>query len=196
MGNAPKPRRNVQERRVASSTQASGGRPWLKYIMGVGIVAILVGIVIYISADVSGNPQGVAEPPPGTEVFVIEEFAHTVEPVTYAQNPPVGGPHHPEWLACRVYTAPVRNENAVHAMEHGAIWIAYDPDLDEGDIDDLEGFGRRREVIVSPYPGMDSAVAVSAWGRQLKLDSVDTDLIDQFYRAFQDRTAPETAASC
>lgn len=196
MGNAPKPRRNVQERRVAAPTQASGGKPWLKYAMGLAIVAVLVVIVVYISADVSGNPQGVAEPPPGTEVFVIEEFGHTLEPVTYAQNPPVGGNHHPEWLACRVYTAPVRNENAVHALEHGAIWIAYDPGLDEGDIDDLEGFGRRREVIVSPYPGMDSAVSVSSWGRQLKLDSVDTDLIDQFYRAFQDRTAPETAGSC
>jgi hypothetical protein len=196
MGNAPKPRRNAQDRRVAAPTQASGGKPWLKYAMGLAIVAILVVIVVYISADVSGNPQGVAEPPPGTEVFVIEEFSHTLEPVTYAQNPPVGGPHNPEWISCRVYSAPVRNENAVHALEHGAIWIAYDPALDEGDIEDLEGFGRRREVIVSPYPGMDSAVAVSAWGRQLKLDSVDADLIDQFYRAFQDRTAPETAASC
>jgi hypothetical protein len=196
MGNAPKPRRNPQERRVAAPTQASGRRPWLKYAVGVAIVGLLVVTVIYISADVSGNPQGVVEPPPGTEVFEVGEFAHTLEPVTYAQNPPVGGDHNPEWLACRVYTAPVRNENAVHALEHGAIWIAYDPALDESDIEALESFGRRREVLVSPYPGMDATVAVSAWGRQLKLDSVDTDLIDQFYRAFQDRTAPETAASC
>jgi hypothetical protein len=194
MGNAPKPRRNLQERRVAAPT--AGRKPWLKYVLGLAITAILVVIVVYISADVSGNPQGVAEPPPGTQVYEITDFSHTLEPVSYAQNPPVGGPHHPEWLSCRVYSTPVRNENAVHALEHGAIWIAYDPTLDESDIEALERFGRRREVIVSPYPGMDATVAVSAWGRQLKMDSVDSDLIDQFYRAFQDRTAPESAASC
>jgi hypothetical protein len=196
MGNAPKPRRNPQERRPAAASPAATRRPWLKYAMGLAIFAVLAVIVVYISADVTSNPQAVAEPPPGTQVFEIADFSHTLEPVSYPQSPPVGGAHHPEWLACRVYSAPVRNENAVHALEHGAIWIAYDPTLDESEIKELEGFGRRREVIVSPYPGMDASVAVSAWGRQLKMDSVDSDLIDQFYRAFQDRTAPETAASC
>jgi hypothetical protein len=135
-------------------------------------------------------------PPPGTEVYTNTDVSHTLEPVTYPQTPPVGGPHHPEWLACRVYSAPVRNENAVHALEHGAVWITYAPDLDEDSIDVLERFGRRSEVIVSPYPGLDSPVVVSAWNRQLRLPGADSDLIDQFYRAFQDRTAPERAASC
>ena len=197
MGNAPRPHRKARERRPTAPTQTGAGRPWLKWIIGAGVVGLLVVGVVYIASDVSGNPQGEAEPPPGTEVIPIGDASHTVEPIAYAQIPPAGGAHHPEWLTCRVYTAPVRNENAVHALEHGAVWITYDPGLDSGPIDDLEGFGtRRREVIVSPYPDLGSPVVVSAWGRQLRLDGADMDLIDQFYRAFQDRTAPETAASC
>jgi Protein of unknown function (DUF3105) len=52
-------------------------------------------------------------------------------PVTYAQNPPVGGPHDLVWLNCGIYTAPVRNENAVHSLEHGAVWVTYQPSLAE-----------------------------------------------------------------
>src|SRR3989304_1778798 len=55
---------------------------------------------------------------------------------------------------------------------------------------------RRSEVIVSPYPGLDSPIVLSAWGRQLRLDAVDDTVIDQFYRAFRDRTAPEPGAPC
>jgi hypothetical protein len=122
--------------------------------------------------------------------------AHTPDPVAYEQDPPVGGSHDTTWLTCGAYDEPVRNENAVHALEHGAIWITYQPDLAEPDVAGLEGFARRAEVIVSPYPGLDSPIVLSAWGRQLRLDAVDDAVIDQFYRAFRDRTAPEPNASC
>ena len=44
--------------------------------------------------------------------------------------PPVGGPHDGEWANCNgvVYTTAVRDENMVHTLEHGAVWITYDPD--------------------------------------------------------------------
>ena len=194
MGNAP--RRKAKERRTKAATRPSTGRPWLKWGLGAVIGALIVVGVVYISSDVADNPQGEAEPPPGTEIIPIGDASHTLEPIAYAQVPPAGGSHHPEWISCRVYTAPIRNENAVHALEHGAVWITYDPSLDEDAVDVLEGFGRRREVIVSPYPELGSPVVVTAWGRQLRLDDADRDLIDQFYRAFQDRTAPEIAATC
>ena len=52
---------------------------------------------------------------------------HTKEPVDYPQTPPVGGPHNPIWQNCGFYSKPVRNEHAVHSMEHGAVWITYSP---------------------------------------------------------------------
>ena len=195
MGNTPKVRKVTDRQRATPA--ARGGRPkWVGYAVGFGIVAVIVLLVWFISQDVSENPQGVADPPAGTEVFEIGEVAHTPDRVVYAQDPPAGGSHDSQWLTCAVYDEPVRSENAVHALEHGAIWITYQPDLDATAIERLEAYGRRSEVIVSPYPGLDSPIVLSAWGRQLRLDSVDDAVIDQFYRAFRDRTAPEPGASC
>src|SRR3989304_3079357 len=85
---------------------------------------------------------------------------------------------------------------AARTAAPGAVWIPYQPDLDPALIEDLEGYARRAEVIVSPYPGLDSPIVLSAWGRQLRLATVDDAVIDQFYRAFRARTAPEPGASC
>jgi hypothetical protein len=196
MGNAPRARRKVNDRSTAASATGPKGRPWAKYLIGLGILAAIVVGVIYISADVASAPKGDVEPPPGTEIIPINEASHTLEPIAYALNPPAGGNHNPEWLTCRAYDAPVRNENAVHSLEHGAIWITYEPGLDEDSIDDLERFTRRDEVMVSPYPGLDAPVVVTSWGRQLRLESADTGLIGQFYDAFHDKTAPENGAGC
>ena len=52
---------------------------------------------------------------------------HTTDPVTYTETPPAGGPHDPVWEDCGVYTQQLRNENVVHALEHGTVWITYRP---------------------------------------------------------------------
>ena len=200
MGNTPKVRR-VSERRSAPSASrsapgAAASSGWVRYAAGFGVLAVIGLLVWFVSRDVTSNPQGPADAPAGTESFAIGDVAHTPDSVEYEQDPPAGGSHDATWLTCAAYDEPVRNEYAVHALEHGAIWITYQPDLDAAAIDDLEGYARRSEVIVSPYPGLDSPIVLSAWGRQLRLDAVDDGVIDQFYRAFRDKTAPEPGASC
>lgn len=195
MGNTPKVRK-VSERRPAPGEARPGSPGWVRYVVGFGVLAVVGLLVWFVSRDVTSNPQGDADPPAGTEEFTIGDVSHTPDAVEYAQDPPAGGSHDATWLTCAAYDEPVRNEYAVHALEHGAIWITYQPDLDAASIDDLEGYARRSEVIVSPYPGLDSPIVLSAWGRQLRLDAVDDTVIDQFYRAFRDATAPEPGASC
>ena len=188
----------VSRRATASSAASSpGGVPWVKWLIGGVVVVALGALVVFIASDVSDNPQGQTDPPPGVQVIEVLDAGHTDQPVSYPTDPPAGGPHDPVWLNCRVYDEPVRNENAVHALEHGAVWVAYSPDLDPSDIERIEDeFGRSSEVIVSPYPGLSNPVSLSAWGRLLELESVDLDAIDQFVRAFRDQTAPEAGASC
>jgi hypothetical protein len=196
LGNTPKGARNKPARVARPKAQRTGPPSWLKYAIGGGIAAALVAMVVFIAIDLDENPQGVADAPDGVEYFEITSADHTQESVSYAQDPPAGGPHDPQWLTCAAYDEPVRNENAVHALEHGAVWITYQPGLDAELIDALNGFARRSEIVVSPYPGLDSTIVLSTWGTQLRLDEYDRDLIDQFIRAFQNRTAPEAGATC
>lgn len=46
------------------------------------------------------------------------DFGHAEGDVDYPQTPQVGGPHGQAWLECGVYDVPVRDENAVHDLEH------------------------------------------------------------------------------
>ena len=41
--------------------------------------------------------------------------------------PPVFGAHFAEWQNCGIYAAPVALGNALHSMEHGAVWLTYRP---------------------------------------------------------------------
>jgi putative peptide zinc metalloprotease protein len=147
-------------------------------------------------------PMAATEPegaPDGVQSFPGQQRLHVQTQVVYAQNPPVGGRHAPVWQNCGFYTTPVRNENAVHSLEHGAVWITYAPDLPPDQVEALRAFtrGPRSYVIVSPYDGLPAPVVASAWGYQLQLTSADDPRLDQFVRAFRlGPQAPERDAPC
>jgi len=132
------------------------------------------------------------------QLFPETTGGHTAGPVTYAQTPPVGGLHNPTWLNCGVYDEPQQNENAVHALEHGAVWITYDPDfIDQDQVDALVALAPTSYILISPYPGLGDAMAISAWGAQLRFTDVDDpaviDFLNQFWRASD---GPEPSAPC
>jgi hypothetical protein len=110
----------------------------------------------------------------------------------------VGGDHSPEWQNCGFYSRPVRNENAVHSMELGAVWITYQPELQPDPVNRIRQLAvGQTYVLASPYPKLASPVVVSAWGRQLSLDSAEDPRLEQFIRVFRlAATAPESGAPC
>lgn len=122
--------------------------------------------------------------------------------VAYDQTPPFGGPHDSSWAACTgvVYSKAIRTENAVHSMEHGAIWITYNPDkLSGGDVDQLKKSVKGRPyMLMSPYPGLDRPISLQSWGHQLKLDSAGDERIRDFITALRlnQYTYPEVGADC
>ncbi len=122
--------------------------------------------------------------------------------VAYDRSPPLGGPHDAIWAACSgvVYETAVRNENMVHALEHGAVWIAYHPDKITGPAlqslrDRVQG---QNHLMLSPYPGLDSPISLQSWGHQLKLTDPADKRIDQFIQSLRlnQYTYPEIGASC
>jgi len=123
---------------------------------------------------------------------------HIEDPVTYEQTPPAGGQHSATWQNCGYYSAPVRNENAVHALEHGAVWITYRPDLPA---DQIQNLRERTEgtsyILTSPYPDLPAPVVASAWGRQLTFESATDEALSAFLREYRQwPNAPEPGASC
>lgn len=130
-------------------------------------------------------------PPEGVRSFENVGSDHTKESVSYAQTPPVGGNHSPVWQNCGFYGEPLNDENAVHSMEHGAVWILYRPGLPAGQIDSMRTLTRgQTHVLASPYPELPAPVVATVWGRQLRLDSANDPRLEQFMRAF--RLGPET----
>ncbi|MFI0487171.1 DUF3105 domain-containing protein [Actinomadura sp. 9N215] len=125
---------------------------------------------------------------------------HTAGNVDYATDPPMGGNHDSAWQNCngRVYDAPLRNENAVHSLEHGAVWITYRPGLAAAQLDVLKGKVTGADyTFMSPYPSLDTPIALSAWGRQVKLQDASDPRVDEFLRAFvKGPQTPEPGAPC
>ena len=135
---------------------------------------------------------------------------HVTGPVTYSVTPPVGGPHNAAWMNCGIYDKPVPNERAVHNLEHGAVWITYQPSLPPSQVSQLRvfvdkqaminpaGAGASRYMDLTPYPGLPSPIVISSWGFQLKVSSPADPRLQQFVNKFRASPtyAPEYGSPC
>ncbi|QSB06152.1 DUF3105 domain-containing protein [Natronoglycomyces albus] len=124
------------------------------------------------------------------------------EPVDYQVTPPVGGPHHSQWQTCTgiVYGDELIDEHAVHSLEHGAVWVTYDPDqVSEDDIETLAGKVQGRDyTMMSPYPAQSAPISLQAWGVQLTTDSATDNNIDRFMQHYlrNNDITPEPHGTC
>jgi hypothetical protein len=137
----------------------------------------------------SGVTIGILQPDQGAGHIPTGQNA------SYNSVPPTSGEH---WSSASpaapapwgIKDTTLRNEQAVHNLEHGGIVIAYNPSLSSAELDRLKGIvrtlmnGTYRKIILQPYPAVtDAKVAVTAWRWLLKLQSVDQIQIVQFVRA-------------
>ena len=165
-------------------------------LWGGGIVAGILIIFLIVHAVTSSTPT--VGNIPGVKTYPSLKQDHVTGKVTYPQNPPVGGPHAGVWLNCGIYDTPVANENAVHSMEHGAVWITYQPTLAAADVQHLVSLVKGHSyVILSPYDGLPTPVVASAWGVQLQVQTAYDSRIAQFIQKYeQGPQTPEQGASC
>lgn len=181
----------VEEMRRAQQAQERRSRFLL--IGGVATVVLLIAGVVGFTVwrDVSGRPTLDA-----VATFDVTSV-HTTETVSYEQSPPAGGDHNPVWLNCGVYDAPVPNELAVHALEHGAVWVTYSPDLPADQVQLLEDSIPDTYMVLSPYEGLPAPVVASAWGTQLELTGAEDPRLAEFISAYrQGPQTPEPGAAC
>jgi hypothetical protein len=197
-----------------SRSSGSGGSRRAYLIVGAVIVAFVAGFIALAVLDARQQSGGGATGdvktydvgPAGNhtqgevDYDVGQAGQHTEGEVDYAQNPPAGGEHNPVWQNCGFYGKPVRDESAVHSLEHGAVWITYSPDLPQDQVDELRDIAESQSyVLVSPYPDLPSntPVVASAWGKQVGLSGSDDPDLESFIQAYQQGPqTPEPGAVC
>jgi hypothetical protein len=158
--------------------------------MRIALAAIFLALVTGCSgSSAPAEPDETLPPIEGVQSYPVPDHHHFgvgkgEYPHTYPQTPPVGGPHIDRWLACGVYTEELPNENAVHSLEHGGVWITYQPGYQA--TGPLAAAARLNPeyVLVSPYQGQDSPVIVTAWGLQLRLTSSDDPRLVAFIQRY------------
>ncbi|MEV3934617.1 DUF3105 domain-containing protein [Glycomyces sp. NPDC049804] len=216
--------------RRGRAVQVKQPKPWglIWTFTGVGVVALgLIGAAVFVVWDRSQPPEGVTdfygEYKNYSEVtaalqdgdikeedlenpWVVQQtHIDGEDPMAvpeYEITPPAGGNHLSQWQTCTgsVYDAPIMDGNAVHSLEHGAVWLTYDPALVDGD--GIEVLAKKVEgrdfSLMSPYPEMGVAVSVQAWGVQYKTDDINDPKIDEFMDFYIQNAdnAAEPGAQC
>lgn len=149
-----------------------------------------------------------ARPIAGEEQAEVAASGHVPGEVDYSGTaaadpdegvlPPIGGDHDEIPQNCGYYTEPVRDENAVHSLEHGAVWVAYRDDVSAADKDRLRDLSEKNPyLLVTPYTDLAAPVVATAWGVQLKVDSVEDERLEPFLvRYLEGEQAPEPGAAC
>jgi hypothetical protein len=183
-------------RQAARQRQGTRRQRWLLWLLPAAVVLFAV----------VGTRLGVSPAPAAPAIDGVEHFAdlsrqHLTGPIDYTQVPPTGGPHNPRWQNCGAYDQPVPSELAVHALEHGAVWISYQPDLPAAEIQALRDLVRSRpKLLLSPWtaePSLPSPIVASAWGRQLKVGTTADARLAAFVREYVDGPqTPEPGAPC
>ncbi len=178
------------------------GPPW--GLIAIGVAIALFATVVIGYAVHQGN---VAKKTPAERINGVVNYRnneklarnHVSTAVKYAQSPPVGGNHNPVWENCMgdVYPAAIANEHAVHSMEHGAVWVTYNPSLPKSQVAALTADVRGKTyVLMSPYPGLTSPISLQAWGYQLKVKQASDKRIKQFISTLSQTASVEPGAAC
>ncbi len=110
-------------------------------------------------------------------------IAGSLAPPEYNSVPPTSGTHSPFWAQCGIYLQAIPDIVQVHSLEHGAVLIQYNPDIDPADIAALEEFAREKgsHVVVAPNPAVVPYIALTAWTARMELSTLDLVAVEAFW---------------
>ncbi|GHE39141.1 DUF3105 domain-containing protein [Streptomyces lavendulocolor] len=204
MGSKPKAKTADRKARIAEMRRAEQARDRRNRILAITASAVILAGVAgggwYLLDTANEKEKAKAAPVKGEQTWSDLSQNHVQKPVDYPMSPATGGDHHPVWLNCdaEVYTKEVNEENAVHSLEHGAVWITYNDKAAEADVKALtEKVTKTPYSFLSPYKDQSSPIALTAWGHQLKVDKASDPRVDQFLDKYvQGEQTPEPGAAC
>lgn len=167
-----------------------------KIIGGIALstIVIIVGGVLVFS-NLSNKEQEKLNKPLMGEEFPIQSKAHIKEGEPHPQynsNPPTGGWMYEGVAGAGIHDKEVADELQVHSLEHGAVIVHYRTDLPQDQVEQVKAAynsaGGRK--ILLPRKNLDVPIALTSWGRLLKLQTIDANQVIAFTETNENR-APE-----
>ncbi|MEU3207576.1 DUF3105 domain-containing protein [Streptomyces cyaneofuscatus] len=167
------------------------------------VLALVAGggyLVFQANEKEKEEEQAKASPVTGERSWDDLGREHVANKVDYPMNPPVGGDHNQVWMNCNadVYTAEIPKENAVHSLEHGAVWVTYNDKAPEADVKALTDKVKSTPYsFISPVKDQKEPLMLSAWGKQVAVDDASDSRVGQFFSKYvQGPQTPEPGAAC
>ncbi|WP_395573846.1 DUF3105 domain-containing protein [Streptomyces sp. BK79] len=217
MGSAKKSSNTARQARIAEMRRAEEARERRNRILTIAVSAVVVvglvvgGVVLVRSQSDDSDDTTASDGKSTSGEFVAGKDGvrtwkgtlsrnHVAKKVSYPAEPPVGGDHNQVWMNCDgdVYTKPLNNENAVHSLEHGAVWVTYNDKAPKADVEKLaEKVKKTPYSLMSPVDGQQDPIMLSAWGHQRTVTGADDPDVDKFFEKFvQGEQTPEPGAAC
>ena len=151
----------------------------------VALATVVVGfIAVIIVSKITAPPES---PRPGVEQS--DHGREHVESKKYGgDQPPTSGPHASP-VSWGVYDTEVRDDQAIHNMEHGGVFVSYQPSLPKVQIDKLkkllsEPFSnpefQPKKIVLAPRAANKSPIELSSWRRSESLASYDQKKIEEY----------------
>ncbi|MGW1022288.1 DUF3105 domain-containing protein [Streptomyces sp. NPDC002577] len=219
MGSAPNSTSASRQARVAEMRRAERARERrnraIAIVAGAAVVVALAGVGAWAISNESGSKgsgdSAAESKSKGAGHFTTDKNGvktwsgklsrnHVATAVDYPMTPPVGGNHNQVWMNCNgdVYTKAIKNENAVHSLEHGAVWVTYNSKASEADVKALaEKVKQTPYTLMSPDEDQKDPIMLSAWGKQRTVTGASDPNVDTFFQAYvQGEQTPEPGAAC
>lgn len=201
----------IEEMRRAERARDRRGRVITITLSAVVVAALAVGgVYLFQQGDDSGSDtvsDGKSAPKfkvaeDGEKVWDAKKLGrtHVTKDVSYAMTPPVGGDHDQVWMNCNgdVYKDELPERNAVHSLEHGAVWVTYNDKAKPADLKKLEQKVKQTPYsMMSPVKDQKDPIMLSAWGHQRTVTGAADPKIDSFFSSYvQGKQTPEPGAAC
>ncbi|MFB6550713.1 DUF3105 domain-containing protein [Streptomyces sp. NPDC056405] len=216
MGSAKKSSNTARQTRIAEMRRAEEARDRRNRILTIAVSAVVVaglvvGGVVLVRSQSGDSDDATASDGKTSGKFVAGADGvrtwkgdlsrnHVTKKVSYPAEPPVGGDHNQVWMNCNgdVYTKPLENENAVHSLEHGAVWVTYTDKAPKADVEKLAAKVKKTPYsLMSPDEEQKDPIMLTAWGHQRTVTGADDPNVDKFFEKFvQGEQTPEPGAAC
>ena len=150
--------------------------------VGAAVGVVVVAVVAYFAYRAVADLPGTSFPSQGNAHIQQATDPH----LPYNSDPPTSGPHLPYIAPWGIHTRPIPPELQVHNLEDGGVLLQYNCECPELVAKLVEVVKRYQDhVILAPYPGMKSKIALTAWTRLETLDEFDEARVVRFVKAYR-----------